>query len=261
MEIIGQKNVLYSLDQYSIETLPKTIAIIGPKGSGKHTIVDYIRDKFNFNDVEDITKSLTFNYIIDLYKETNIKLCVINANLLTQKQQYSLLKFIEEPSSNIFTIILSNSTNILLDTVLNRCYKIYIEPYTKEELNEFINKNNFKNNADLLLEYCKTPGQIKTYNIKNEDQIKNIVDTILNKHITINDVFSWLKEFNFNDEYDKIDIGLFLTHLYENTLNIKNIRLSELTQKYLKLYETDDRLNSQYLLTNYFVNILLNEVN
>ena len=47
-QIIGQDRLRTIIDNYSIQTLPKTLMLLGPDGCGKHTCVShFIRELRN----------------------------------------------------------------------------------------------------------------------------------------------------------------------------------------------------------------------
>ena len=52
--IIGQDKILSQINTFTIDSLPSAIMIIGENGSGKHTIVNYIAERFKLI-IEDIT--------------------------------------------------------------------------------------------------------------------------------------------------------------------------------------------------------------
>ena len=51
--IRGQEKICNRIDSLTIDTFPRTLLLLGEYGSGKHTIVKYISNKFNLN-IEDI---------------------------------------------------------------------------------------------------------------------------------------------------------------------------------------------------------------
>ena len=42
--MIGQKRLLNVIDNYTIDTFPRSVILIGDQGCGKHTLVNYISE-------------------------------------------------------------------------------------------------------------------------------------------------------------------------------------------------------------------------
>ena len=57
-QIIGQDRLRTIIDNYSIQTLPKTLMLLGPDGCGKHTFAKYISNRFSLDYLE-ISDNLT----------------------------------------------------------------------------------------------------------------------------------------------------------------------------------------------------------
>lgn len=150
-EIKFQNDVLDIIDGFSIDNFPHTVLLEASIGSGKHLICRYIADKFEFPLV-DITEDITLENINDIYLTPEPKFYIINLDDITVREQNIILKFLEEPSSQIFILLLS-STGVMLDTIRNRCFKLSLKKYTRKELQTFTND-------DLLLNIFSTPGQI-----------------------------------------------------------------------------------------------------
>ena len=80
---------------------------------------------------------------ITLY-ELHQSIYLIDLNDFTEKQQNQFLKLIEEPSVNVYIALIAESEIGILDTILNRCIKYRLEPYTKAQLQEICLQNNLQ---------------------------------------------------------------------------------------------------------------------
>lgn len=248
MNILYQDNILEYLDSFTLNNFPHTILLRGPEGSGKHLICSYIANKFNL-ELIDITDNLTLEFIDTVYISTVPRFYIINSDKLSLKEQNVILKFLEEPSDLIY-ILLINSNSFLLDTVINRCLKIELNRYSKNQLATFLNTNN-----ELILKISQTPGDVLTLqNLPFEDMynfcckiFKFIHKANLSNCLTISNNLNFTKK---ETDESKYDIDLFCKILlytskelsYEvyiltdelcNNLKIPNINKQNLFENYL----------------------------
>lgn len=259
--MIGQEKILSKLYSYTLDTLPRTIMLLGDNGCGKHTMVNELSNHFNLK-VEDITTSLTLDTINDIYTKPLPQFYLIDTTQINEKQQNVILKFLEEPSKHTYIILLCESKQTLLGTILNRCLVFEFEKYTKEQLQNFVVE---KDKEDYILSMCKTPGQVKSVNSKTlEDTSKlcnNIVTKLRKDKVTLASALSITNKINFKDEFDKIDLNIFF-----NILSTKLVEEYKLTNNkdYVKIYNTlnsytnkfrDSRLNKSQLFESMLIDM------
>ena len=254
MNIVGQKNLIAKLKSYSINTLPQSILLIGEKGSGKTTIANYIAKEFNL-DVSDLTED------IDLRSNTYISaipyLYLIDLNNINEKNQNKLLKLVEEPSPNSYLVLMSNNENNVLETIRNRCSIFYLDEYTTEEL------SSFTTNDKLDLSIFRTPGQLLSFNYNILNNLLDLAEKLIFKievssfpnTLTISD------KFNYSDEYDKLDLDVFLNRVMNR---LKEIYIDNTDVRYYNYYMltvelknklTDSRFNKKHLVENYLTKL------
>ena len=209
IEIVGQDKLLNKINSYTIDTLPRTILIIGDEGSGKHLISKHIATKFNLI-FEDITESISYDKIMDMQLKTDPYLYVIDTDNdhFQIKNQNMILKFIEEPLKNTYIILLSRTGNNLLPTIINRCQTLNIQIYTRDILSKFISDTDKR---DLILSICSTPGQIEKYKDIDINSILDLANKIVEKIkiATLPNTLSISNKLSFKGELDKIDVKLF----------------------------------------------------
>ncbi len=179
--MIGQKNLFDRLNNYDINTLPKSNLLIGEYGCGKHSFIKCVCDKFNL-EYNDITNELSNEFILDLYSNTQLKLYVIDINELSKKHRYinkenAILKFVEEPPLNAYVFILCEYDSQIIDTIKNRCIIWQFSQYTIDELKTFKSFDNIK-----VYSLLNTPGKI----LSSKDEmfysnLFNLCDTIILK--------------------------------------------------------------------------------
>ena len=120
MDIIGQEKLLKKIQSISLDNFPRTLMLEGPKGSGKHIIADIIRQKLNLP-LYNITKNISLDTITEICLKVEPSIYLIEGNILTEKTENVILKFLEEPLKNSFIILLVDDKASLLETVINRC--------------------------------------------------------------------------------------------------------------------------------------------
>lgn len=260
--MLGLNYIIQDFDRYNLDTLPHSIILLGKEGSGKHVVSNYIGDKFNLN-ILDISDDLSEDLIENIYRTASPRLYQVDLRKIKDKDQNILLKVFEEPSANVFIILLANNTTSILPTILNRGKIFNIKDYDKKDLKEFSVINNIDIDDKYLGTVINTPGdllKINSSNIKLND-IKELVDKIINKLniASFSNTLTIVDKLNFKDEYDKIDVDFFLKLLryeylesYKNnnsTFNLYNIVSSELN----KLY--DSRINKKIFVTSLLITL------
>lgn len=210
-EIIGQNKIVSQLNQLTLDSLPRTLMLIGPEGGGKHLIASTIAEKFELEVIE-LVEKVSPEDLIEYRQEAMPRLFIINLSLFTEKQQNQLLKFIEEPPTASYVILLTESTAGLLDTVLNRCTKWTLEPYSKEEIIA-ITHTVLRN--DLVFEVVKAPGQLLNISEKIIDATVDLCTKII-KNIdkaSYADALSLSRFINYKEDFDKPDFYFFFNML------------------------------------------------
>lgn len=256
--IIGQEKLMSIIDLYTIQTLPKTLMLIGPNGCGKRTIAKYIADKFNFDFIE-IEDGVESDSIIDFLHKTIDTLYLIDLNKFSEKQQNQFLKFIEEPSKSAYIVITTSSETNVLNTVLNRCIKYHFEPYTKEQLEQITNTTI----NDIAFKMFKTPGKLLNLTNDSFNSILELADKVVHKinFATYSNALVISTKINYKDLYNKIDFNLFfdaveflaLEDFIKNN-NKQSLTIFKVTNKF-KQYINRPNLIKEALMLNYLTNL------
>lgn len=231
--IIGQTKLINKLNSYSLNTLPKSLLFLGPTGSGRKTLVKYLANRLNLEVVE-ISEKIDSSLITEYQQAVNKKLYIIDLNEFTEKQQNQFLKLIEEPGPNVYISLIAESEIGILDTILNRCIKYRLEPYTKEQLQELSSQNNCVV-TDLVYAVAKTPGAIINLDINKLDELYSLCSNIVNKlvYASISNTTSISTKINYKEEYDKYEFKMFFNMLLHCAFEKYLFDQSELT---LKIY-------------------------
>lgn len=251
--MIGQLKLINQINNYTYSSLPHSILLLGKKGSGKHTLASYIANKFNLSLI-DITEKVLEEDLNNYYISATQLLLLIDLNSITEKEQNKLLKLVEEPPLNCYIALLCNSKDLVLQTLTHRCTELLLENYSKEELQQFTDK-------EIDTDIFQTPGQIINFNFNTLKDTLELVDKIINKIDKANfaNTLTITNKFNFKDEYDKIDLDIFVNALLnklilrykeDNNTLYKNYYI--ITSEFAKKLN-NSRLNKQVLVDNYLV--------
>lgn len=257
MKIKFQDKLLQIIDKYTLDSFPRSIILEGKKGSGKHLIVNYICEHLHLTYM-DITKNLDFESITSYYLNNEPIIYVIDSSQISEKNQNSILKFLEEPLKNAYIIILTVNKYNLLPTILNRCQIYCLANYTKENLSHFI-ANTSDNN--FILNIAETPGELNSLsniNISNEIEFCLKMISKIDK-ATFPNALTLSKHIAFNNEQNLIDLSLFVRILKFVILDeIKKgndyFKTYELTQKLYKDLDIPN-IDKKYLFENYLSNL------
>ena len=219
---IGQKKLLSSVSNFTLETLPKALLFIGPYGCGKNTIINYLAERLNLF-LEEISTNICTDDLIEISQKTVPTIYKINLKNFNENQQNQFLKFIEEPSSSTFIMLTAESEVEVLPTILNRCKKIYFENYTEEDLIAF-SKNNSLDivESSYIFKICNTPGSLLLLNKTKFSELVSFCNSFLNYLPTLSypKVISTASFINYKDLYDKFDFELFFKVLEVESLKM-----------------------------------------
>ena len=158
-EFIGFNDILEGFNKRVDKgTLSHSHLIVGPDGIGKSILArkfalkilgkeidkDYIdiihyrakKASFGVDDVRGIIEE-----IMKRPYEGDKKVVIIHeGNKLTVQAQNALLKTIEEPPKGVYIILLTDSIELMLDTIKSRCQIYKLTPLSKDEVNRYISR-------------------------------------------------------------------------------------------------------------------------
>jgi replication-associated recombination protein RarA len=257
-KVIGQTKLMSIIDSYTIQTLPKALMLIGQAGCGKHTISRHISEKFNLDyvEIDESVSSADIEYF--LYSTINT-LYVIDLTKFSEKQQNTVLKFIEEPSKSVYVVLTACSEAGVLNTVLNRCIKYAFEPYTKQEV-EQITGTTVNEQAFAIF---KTPGKLLNITDNSFNNIITLADSLVkNIHrASYANALVISTKINYKDLYNKVDFNLFfdaVEYLALEDFKANGTQLSftifKITNQF-KQYATQSNLIKETLMLNYLTTL------
>lgn len=253
--MVGQTKLLNKLNMISLETLPKSLLLLGAFGCGKHTYATLLAKQVNLP-IKDISSCLNLDTINSMYLSPQPIIYLIDNEAITIKEEGMLLKILEEPTENIFIVILAESKNYVLDTILNRCQIWEFSPYSEEELKVFSQDNT-------ILSIAKTPGEIQLYLNQPLEEELNFCNIILDYARTANfaSVLEASDKINFKDESEKYEYYSVINLLDYCAINkFKSGEIPYevfiLTHKLL-INSKIKNINKKHLFENYLCNLKL----
>ena len=245
--ILGQENLCQTILNYSLDTFPHSVLLVGQKGSGKDLIINFISNhlKLTVNFLE----TISFESLNDIYINSVPQIYIMEN--LTIKEQNQILKFLEEPPKTSFIIIKSEYLGQYLDTIQNRCRIFQLERYFKSSLKDFTDN-------ELILSIAETPGEILSLEKSNFKEVYLFAQKVLDKI----SIASYGNLFNIVDHVKSqelnISIDLFIKVL--KWIIIKNIQISQNYSLYglTKGLESDlniPHVNKEQLFENYLIKV------
>lgn len=229
-EFIGFENIINGfMKRADNNTLSHAHLIVGPDGIGKSILAkifalkilrkdkeaDYIdiinyspkKASFGVDDVRNIIEEVSKKP----YEGDEKVIIIHEGDKLTIQAQNALLKTIEEPPKGVFIILLSESLELLLDTIKSRCQVYKLTPLNKEHMLSFIKKINITQEESILsaLAYAEgIPGRAeRILHDENLENLRNLVIKLFNEVINkdINCIVQYEEKFDkFKGEKEEI---------------------------------------------------------
>lgn len=134
--MVGQeKNIKWVNTAIENDKVPKSIVIIGPKGSGKRTMAKFIAQKLNcVYALSDIKVDAVRQVIDTAYKTTDkVLYCFENADNMKNAAKNALLKVTEEAPTYAWFVMTLMDDSTLLPTIKSRSFVMNMQPYTAED--------------------------------------------------------------------------------------------------------------------------------
>ena len=228
----------YDTDNNKINSNNKSFKLIQNKTNPNFSLIDVLPEKKNI-DISQIRNLI--NYLNkSSFNDKPRFILIDNIDLLNSNSTNALLKIIEEPSENVFFILINNNKQIL-PTLKSRCLNFNISLShndTLEICNQLFKKNIFEMINKDLLGYYFTPGKLNdlinffeenSIDSKNLD-LKNFLSLIIDnsyykkKSLSKNIIYSCIELFLSK----KISKGfIFYDYFIKQIDNVKRYNLDE----------------------------------
>ena len=163
--MIGQKRLVERL-RGEFERHSPLVLIVGPLGGGKVTVVREA-SSYSVVQIERGAKVQAVREMIETaYKiSTPTVVLVPDADRMSVDAKNSLLKIVEEPPKNVTFVLTAVNNSGILETLRCRAYSYVMEPYTDEQMSEYI-RNNFEvddSTITILKDICYVPGDVNRF--------------------------------------------------------------------------------------------------
>lgn len=205
--VIGQEKISKKIQQSTIDTFPRTLMLVGERGAGKYTLCAYACAYLNLKS-EDITDRLSLETIEEISQRVEPQMYIIRINEVSVREENLILKFLEEPTKSAFIVLLADTENGILQTILNRCNIWHLQYYSKSVLETFTTMG-----ADCrVLDIARTPGMVLQMCSHPFGEMLDLSNKIINKigGATLPNTLSLTDKMAFKNEKDKYDIDLFI---------------------------------------------------
>jgi hypothetical protein len=228
-----------------MDTMPRTVLLLGDMGCGKHSLIEYIGRRFNL-EIEDISDDISLEVIDKITMRGSPKIYTINVAKLTTKNENVILKFLEEPLKNAYIILVAESRRAVINTVLNRCQVWEFAPYPDDYLRELVPAGVAC--PDNLLRVANTPGKISEYQSYPLTDMFSLATKMFNSMSSANfaNAMTIGKYVAFKKEKDKYDFDLFLSVL----LVVSRDNCVSGSPKCFEVYELTNELNNNKYIFN-----------
>ncbi len=263
--LIGHENIYNELVHlYNNNSLPNKILLTGQNGIGKSLLVDkflnYVYKESINNNVENLIESNSHPNIYKIVKKKSKKNIDIdqirlmmhfqNHSSFNDKEKFviikdienlninsanALLKSIEEPSRNLFFLLINNSGYKIPNTIKSRCleFKLYLSlDDVKKIVNDFFNQDIYSTICKDYINYYNTPSfliSLIQYFKESENDISNFGINEFMQNIIKNKQY-------LTSDFIKENLNIFIElFFYKNINNTKNISYKIKNYFYFKL--------------------------
>ena len=225
--MVGQTQLQSRIEQL-IEngTFPRFSILVGPKGSGKKTLANWVRRCMGRNELTisyeatDVKIDTIREIIQRSYKVVNPTIYIIpDADNMSNAAKNALLKVTEEPPNSAYFIMTLEDENNTLETIRSRGTVFHMDRYTPDEIFEYywslegsnLMPHGMPNDAELVRELCETPGDVQIL-VKMGvqefyDYVKLVVDNIAD--VQLANSFKIPSKVALKDDAEGYDLRLF----------------------------------------------------
>ena len=229
----------YNLENLSINNNNRSYKLLQSNSHPNFYLIDLLTDKKSI-DVSQIREMINYTNK-STFNDMARFILIDNVENLNKNSVNALLKIIEEPSNNVFFILINNNEKNILPTLKSRCLTFKINLTFNESLNisnSILEKNVLEFINYDLLSYYNSPGEIiSLFNFAEEKSID------LNKH-TVSSFINLIIENNYYKKNKPVKvllvnlIELFFLKKYMTT-NTKT-SLNNFYHKFIKkIYNTE----------------------
>lgn len=248
--MIGQVKLQDTINR-TINRFPKFSIFVGPKGSGRKTLVKEVFKKLNVPIINFGTSVDDVRNTIDIAYEQTDAICYMcpEADGMSLSAKNGLLKVTEEPPQNAYFVLILEDLCNTLETIQSRGTPFILDPYTKDELISYRKYRQYKPDYDnIIRDVCDNTGEVDELFSCDIPKFYKFAETMVNSiHIpTSGNIFKISKQIKSKDNADGYD-GLLLFKAVRNLFLKKGIETKE--PKYLLASEITSKCLRDLRLT------------
>lgn len=203
----------------------------------------------------DVTLSIQDEFNKSSIENENIKIYIID---LIEKAPVSslnkLLKFIEEPTSNIVAIFTSNSVNSILPTIVSRCQVITLKEFMIKDLVDYLIENEVNQQDAWLISKISNNAEKNLEVVKSErfEILKTLLKNSLSNLAKKSDYFivdfqiNGIKQLKDNNEIelflDMLEVCLMEAIIKKEDENYTSFIFDEIIKELSENYEHIDHM-------------------
>lgn len=273
MNIIGQKVVQSKIKVIiGLEKFPRFALFVGPDGSGKRLLMDWTASQLKAKDiikydktgVEQVRSMITYAYQL-----VNTTIFIMpNIQLMSNAAKNALLKVTEEPPNKAYFLMSVDSIDNALDTIRSRSVQFQMQPYSKEELTEYLNsqpKRLSDSEKTFVLNVSNNIADIQKLLTNDVQAFSDYVDLVVDKIATVSgpNSFKLSDKLALKGEEKKFDLKLFFQAFESICLRKMTDDESDM-DKYAKAIEITSKavsdlpingINKQMLIDEWIISI------
>jgi len=202
--------------------------------------VEPIKNQISIEQIRDLIWKISLKPFKSKYKVAIID----SANRMTLEAQNCFLKTLEEPKGNSVIILISESENLLLPTIVSRCQKIKFFPVEKEKIEKFLReKGAEEEKIKRILRFAQGRPGMAIELLENEKKLEEFEkiekDLVKIKNREISFKFQKAKEFLENLDIFEI-LEVLAIHFKEKIFEKKSKEILEEIQKIYFLTKTSN---------------------
>lgn len=228
--MIGQHKLRDKIEKLiDADVFPKFCIIVGPKGSGKKTLVDWIESKATKFDIVEERSPRIFCHaensvdavrevIESSYRHTGepCVYCFTDADNMSVQAKNAILKITEEPPKNCSFIMTLEDLSNTLDTIKSRAVVFQIDPYSSTELSDYLytlmpGKYSVED-LKAVKDICEYPGEVSLLMQYGVKEFKEYVELVIDNISEVSDANSFKipSKIALKPDADGYDLKLFL---------------------------------------------------
>lgn len=176
MELTFQKNLIEDLRNLSEDDV-HSLLIEGHSGSGKTYLANMYYRLLGVDEFVILKPSVdNVRSIVQMCYDTQEKIviCIENLDSTTLKSSYTLLKFLEEPSTNAYIVVTCSNIYNIPSTIVSRSITLSVPNISSKDIEEYainLNRDKFRTfKSSKLWECVRSLNDVNTlYNMKLEE--------------------------------------------------------------------------------------------